>query len=177
MFSRVVLVPEEGLGIVVLSNSMTSVTTAIANTILDAYLGVEERDWSTPMLADNRSAREGFEARQNRFLEERMPGTSPSLPLRDYAGTYGGPMYGNGTVSLEDGGLVLRLLPNPDLVADLTHLHHDTFLVEWRNTFAWFGTGVASFHLDPMGSVTEITMDIPNDDLWFDELELKRRSP
>ena len=175
MFSRVVLVPEENLGIVVLTNSMTSVHTAIANTILDAYLGAEPQDWSGPGLNRWRSARERFESRQSRFSEERDPNARPSLPLGDYAGTYGGDMYGDATISVEGGGLVLRLLPNPDLVADLTHLHHDTFLLEWRETFAWFGTGVASFLLDPFGEVTEMKLDVPNDDLWFHELELIRK--
>ena len=39
MFSRVVLVPEEKLGMAVLTNSMTSASTAVTNMILDAYLG------------------------------------------------------------------------------------------------------------------------------------------
>jgi len=175
MFSRVVLVPEENLGIAVFTNSMTSVTTAITNSILDAYLGGAEQDWSRSMLVNWRSARREFEARQDRFTEERVEGTSPSLSLGDYSGTYGGPMYGDATVGLEDGGLVLRLLPNPELVADLTHLHHDTFLIEWRNTFAWFGMGAATFLLDPYGRVTEVKLAVPNDDLWFHALELKRR--
>ena len=85
-------------------------------------------------------------------------------------------MYGDATVTLEDGGLVLRLLPNPDLVADLTHLHHDTFLIEWRKTFPWFGIGAATFILDPYGAVTEMKLDVPNDDFWFHELELRRAS-
>jgi len=175
MFSRVVLVPEEELGMAVFTNSMTSISTAITNTILDAYLGGEERDWSQSMLRSWREARQAFEDRQDRFEAERVGGTSPSLALDGYAGTYGGDMYGDATVSLENGGLVLRLLPNPDLVADLTHLHYDTFLVEWRNRFAWFGKGSATFLLDPFGKVAELKLDVPNDDLWFYELELKRR--
>ena len=175
MFSRVVLVPEEDLGIVVLTNSMTSISTAIANTILDAYLGAQERDWSEPMLESWREAREEFEARQDRFLETRAPDARPSLGLEDYTGTFGGAMYGDATVSLEDGHLVLRLLPNPDLVADLSHLHDDTFLIEWRETFAWFGRGAATFLVDPYGEVTEVKLDVPNDDLWFHELELERK--
>ncbi len=175
MYSRVVLVPEEALGIVVLTNSMTGVSTAIANTILDAYLGAPEQDWSGEMLEAFREERVAFEARQNRFLEERVSGTRPSLEAGDYAGSYGGEMYGGATVTLEDGKLVLRLLPNPDLVADLTHLHYDTFLVEWRKTFAWFGRGAATFLLDPMGKVAELRLDVPNDDFWFYELELKRK--
>ncbi len=39
MFSQVVLVPEEDLAMAVFTNSMTSVGTAITNTIVDAYLG------------------------------------------------------------------------------------------------------------------------------------------
>ena len=175
MFSRVVLVPEEDLAMAVFTNSMTSISTAITNTILDAYLGGESQDWSRTLLMNWRSARSGFEARQDRFEEERMEGTHPSLELEGYAGRYGGPMYGDGTVSFEDGRLVLRLLPNPDLVADLTHLHHDTFLIDWRNTFAWFGKGAATFLLDPYGTVTEVKLDVPNEDLWFHELELKRK--
>lgn len=175
MFSRVVLVPEEDLAMAVFSNSMTSISTAVTNSILDAYLGGGPRDYLGTMLDAWRSGRARFEARQARFLEERVDGTQPSLSLGDYVGTYGGDLYGDATVTLEDGGLVLRLLPNPDLVADLTHLHFDTFLIEWRDTFAWFGTGVASFELDPYGSVYEMKLDVPNDDLWFHELEMKRR--
>jgi len=48
MFSRVVLVPEEGLAMAVFTNSMTSISTAITNTVLDAYLGGEEQNWSRP---------------------------------------------------------------------------------------------------------------------------------
>jgi CubicO group peptidase (beta-lactamase class C family) len=175
MFSRVVLVPGERLGIAVLTNSMTSVSTAIANTILDAYLGAPERDWSGEMLASWRAGRERFEARQDRFLDERDPGASPSHPLEVYAGSYGGEMYGDATVTAEGGHLVLRLLPNPDLVADLTPLHDDTFLLEWRETFAWFGRGAATFAFDAHGRVSRVDLDVPNDDLWFYELDLRRK--
>ena len=176
MFSRVVLVPEEKLGIAVLTNSMTSISTAIANTILDVYLGAEERDWSGPMLESWQGGRERFEGRQNSFLEAKVEGSHPSLEMEAYTGAFGGDLYGDVTVSLENGGLVLRLLPNPDLVADLTHLNHDTFLIEWRKTFAWFGIGAATFILDPYGNPNEIKMDVPNEDLWFHELELKRKN-
>jgi CubicO group peptidase (beta-lactamase class C family) len=175
MYSQVTLVPEEGLGIVVLTNAMTPVGSVLAGTILDAYLGVPDQGRSARTLEAFRAERQEFEARQDRFFEGKVPGTRPSLAQEGYAGTYGGEMYGDATVTLENGTLVLRLLPNPDLVADLTHLHYDTFLVEWRRTFAWFGRGAATFLLDPMGKVTEMKLDVPNDDLWFYELELKRR--
>jgi hypothetical protein len=86
-------------------------------------------------------------------------------------------MYGDATVTLEDDHLVLRLLPNPDLVADLEHLHFDTFIIRWRTELAWFGKGTAQFLMDATGVVTEMKLDVPNDDLFFHELEMKRRAP
>jgi len=122
-----------------------------------------------------REARKTFEERQDRFLEERPEVAGPPLPLEAYTGTCGGEMYGDATISVEGGALVLRLLPNPDLVADLTPLQGDAFLVEWRRTFAWFGRGAAIFELGGLGEVTGMHLEVPNDDLWFYEVELRRK--
>jgi hypothetical protein len=97
------------------------------------------------------------------------------LPLDAYAGRYSGPMYGDATVTVEDGGLVPRLLPNPDLVADLRHLQLDTWVMEWRRPWPWFGKGIAQFIIAPAGEVAELRLDVPNQDLWFHELELRRQ--
>ncbi len=175
MYSQVVLVPEENLGVVVLTNSMTGIAGALTNRILDAYLGGEERDWSAENLPRDRAGRRAFWDRIERIERERVPNTTPSLPLEGYTGTYGGPLYGDATVSLEDGHLVLRLLPNPDLVADLSHLQYNTFLIDWREDFAWFDKGTAHFVLDAGGRAVEMKLDVPNDDLFFDELEFKRK--
>lgn len=176
MFSRVVLVPEENLGFVVLTNSMTGIATALSNYLLDAFLGGEPRDWSAEMLAQDLSGRTRFFARIDSATVVRAEGTSPSLPLAAYTGTYGGPMYGDAEVTLEDGGLVLHLLPAETLVADLTHLHHNVFRLDWREEYAWFGSGNAHFILNARGEVERIKLDVPNDDLWFYELELNRKA-
>ncbi|NJD19045.1 MAG: serine hydrolase [Gemmatimonadetes bacterium] len=175
MYSQVALVPEEGLGVVVLTNAMTDVASPLVYRVLDAYLGGEPRDWAGEALPRWKESRVQFEARQDAFEKSRIPGTRPSLALERYTGTYGGDLYGDATVSLEGGTLVLHLLPNPDLVADLEHLHYDTFLVHWRKELAWFGKGAATFVLDGAGEAAELKLDIPNDDLWFYELELRRR--
>ena len=176
MYSRVVLVPEERLGVVILTNSMTSLPTALSYRILDAYLGAPERDWSAELLAEDQRGLERWAARWAQWERERVPDTTPSLPLDGYAGTFGGPLYGDATVTLENGGLVLRLLPNPDLVGDLTHWHHDTFQLVWRHDFPWFGRGWVQFVFDRAGRVVALKLDVPNEDFWFNELEFKRRN-
>ncbi len=92
-----------------------------------------------------------------------------------YAGTYTGKLYGDADVIVENDRLVLSLKANPDLVADLEHLHYDTFVIRWRKKFAWFAEGTAQFIMDANGKFQEIRLDVPNDDLWFYELELKRK--
>ncbi len=61
------------------------------------------------------------------------------------------------------------------MVADLEHLHYDTWVVKWRHHFAWFDEGTAHFVADAKGRFTELKLDIPNDDFWFHELKLRRK--
>lgn len=175
MFSHVTFVPEERLGFVILTNSDTSLSSALSYVILDAYLGGDGRDWSGQFLQRAKtSAMEKAKAREQ-VEKSRVAGTKPSLALDKYAGSYVSTLYGEAKVSLENGALVLRLLPAPDLVADLTHWHYDTFALTWRKPSPWFGNGRAQFVLDQDLAVTEIKLDVPNDDFWFYELELKRK--
>ncbi|MEM8681168.1 MAG: serine hydrolase [Planctomycetota bacterium] len=174
MYSRVVLVPELDLGVVVLTNSMTSLPTAITNRVLDQFLGGEPRDWSGEMLPAFRQDRENFYQRIASQVTPVTTDSQPSKPLEAFVGSYQDAMYGEATIALEEDRLVLRLVPFPALVADLEHLHYDTFVVRWRNQFAWFEEGTCTFSLDDAGRVTSFVMQVPNDDLWFHELDFRR---
>jgi hypothetical protein len=174
MFSHVTLVPEEKLGFVILTNSDSSLSTALSYVILDAYLGGDGRDWSRLLLARTKQTAGQKALERERVEKARVPGTKPSLPLEQYAGRFLSTMYGDAVVSVENGALVLLIVPNPDMVADLTHWHFDTFAIKWRRPFPWFGDGRAQFVLDADARVTELKLDVPNDDFWFHELELKR---
>lgn len=177
MYSQVTLVPEEQLGVVVLTNGMTGIAGALANRIVDAYLGGEPKDWSNLLLERERAAEVRERERRAAAVRQTVPSTAPSLPLASYAGSYGGQLYGEVTVALEDNRLVLRMAPGTDLVADLVHLQYDTFRLDWRREYAWFESGLAQFVLDVRGAVRELKLDVPNQDIWFHELELVRRAP
>jgi CubicO group peptidase (beta-lactamase class C family) len=174
MFSRVALVPEVGLGVVVLTNSMTDIASAISYRVVDAFLGAAPRDWGRELLALDRESRQRWTDRQAAVSVASAAARRSPLPLDRYAGTFASPLYGAAEVRQERGALVLRLLPNPDLVADLTHLHGDTFLLEWRQTFPWFDRGRAHFTADSGGRLTRLRLEVPNDDFWFEELDLVR---
>jgi CubicO group peptidase (beta-lactamase class C family) len=175
MYSQTALVPGKKLGMVILTNSMTGISPALMYHILDAYLGGDERDWSAEDLKRSRDGKARVREARHRADAARRTDTKPSLSLDAYAGTYGGPMYGDAEVKVENGRLAVKFLPNPDLTGDLTHWQFDTFEIAWRHKFPWFSKGKVQFLLDEQGKVTEMKINVPNDDFWFYELEFKKK--
>jgi len=175
MVSQIGILPDKQVGVVVLTNSTTALADALVYKALDVYLGNDDRDWSGEGLQRSRQEKQRKSEEQVRADSQRVRNTKPSLPLENYVGTYGGPMYGDAEVKLENGNLVLVFLPNRELTGNLTHWHFDTFEVKWRTAFPWFGKGKVQFLLDNGARVTEMKVDVPNEDFWFDELEFKRK--
>lgn len=176
MISQVAMMPEENLGLVVLTNSETPLSTALVNKVFDTMLGVAaRRDWSAEMLERTRQGELAARAEEKMIEASRRANTRPSLALSDYAGNYGGEMFGEARVTEENGKLVVRLVPSPNFVGDLEHWHFDTFRIRWRESVSYpFGRGFVTFVLDPQGKVGEMKLDVPNPDFDFKELEFKR---
>lgn len=172
-------VPEIKLGMVILSNCINRLPDTLAYRIIDDYLGIKSRDWSRIFL---QWYQESEEKDRQRWLEilracETGPCTG-EVKLQDYAGFYHCPMYGVARVILQEGRLVLDLLPAPVFVSDLSHLHYDTFVLKLRNTLSFVarGPGTVQFVRDKLGKVKEMKLDIPNHDFWFDKLEFRKKS-
>jgi CubicO group peptidase (beta-lactamase class C family) len=175
MISQVGMMPEENLGVVVLSNSETPLPSFMVNKIFDVFLGVPKRDWSAEFLARTAQGKAAEAAEEKKLEAERARNSNPSLALSQYAGTYTGTMYGDAKVALENGHLVLRLVPSPNFVGDLEHWQYDTFRVRWRASVSYpFPKGFVTFILNARGKVEEMKVDVPNPDFDFKELEFKR---
>ena len=175
MISETAMMPEENLGLVVLTNSETPVNVIMQNKIFDAFLNAPKRDWSAEYLSRAKNGKTAETEERAKLEAARVANTKPSLVIKDYAGTYSGSLYGDVTVAEENGKLVLRMLPSPNFVGDLEHWHYDTFRIKWRPTVAYnFPPGFVTFTIDKNGKADEIKIDQPNNDFWFYELELKR---
>ena len=168
--SRVVLVPEENLGIVILTNSINSLPTYLMYEILDRYFGAEAKDWSSWGLMRYRSSQTKKEKQQEDDELNRVKNTLPSLPLEGYTGIYGGDLYGDAEVRIEDGHLVVFFIPTPMFEGDLFHWHYNTFQIKLRNT-PGLPSGKVQFVLNMDGEVEEMKIDIPNPDFDFTELK------
>ncbi len=154
--THVMMVPDEDIGVVVIANlGSSNLQQGLAWRVIDALLGLPERDWSAELLelAERGEARSAQRARE---LEAgRIPNTTPSLALAKYAGTYRSELYGDVRLRLENGGLVLDYAP--DYVADLEHWHHDTFRAAWRRP--GYGTDFVTFSLNRAAEAHEVALE------------------
>lgn len=173
MISSVTLIPDEKLGVVVLTNGIESPVGAITNYTLDTFLGDEETDWSAKYLTrvESRKKRDTrIEDREN----ARILGTKPSLDLEKYTGTYESDIYGDIKIGLNNGKLTLDFEYSPDLSATLSHWHYDVWKIKWDTEQAWFKFGTVKFNYDNNLNILGIDFDIPNNDIFFEELKPMR---
>ena len=149
------LIRDERLGVYILSNlDHVELRHALMYTVFDRYAGRSDRDWSADLLKlydDLR--RQGVEARV-KAEAARVTGTSPSLPLQQYAGVYSDPLYGEVKVALEAGAL--RLQYGVGFVGTLEHWHYNTFRAKW--SAAWRDAELVNFVLDSEGRSSRLEM-------------------
>lgn len=100
--AMVAMLPEQDVGVVVLSNSASTIPTVVMHYVFDHQIGVE-RDWLAE-AAPRRPARATEHPARAKVAAVPL---QPPLPLTAYAGTYTNRMYGNMTVSVEKGDLLL----------------------------------------------------------------------
>jgi CubicO group peptidase (beta-lactamase class C family) len=178
--SRVALVPQERLGLVVLTNQEAEgAHTALLYHVLDLYLGAPKPpvDW---VAAFKRAAADDLLRAKEAVAKAsgaRDAASRPSLTLSRYSGRYRDAWYGEAAVVEEQGRLVLRLSRTPRMVADLEHWQHDTFVARWRERFmsdAFGADAYVTFALNPDGSIERFRMApvSPAVDFSFDYQDL-----
>ena len=147
-------VPEEKLGIVVLSNrDGHQLGPAVVWRILDLYLEPAQHDWNAIGLKRWQAAMAGQAAAQKQTEASRAKDTKPSHALEAYTGTYSDSLYGDFRVKLDNGQLVADFGAG-DFGGPLEHWQFDTFRATWRDQN--FGRGFLTFGLDRDGKVVEL---------------------
>ncbi|MEO6103373.1 MAG: serine hydrolase [Pseudoxanthomonas sp.] len=175
MVSRVTLVPEQKLGIVVLtSQEVGAAFQAITLRVLDAYAGAPKSDWIAAYAAGVAKTQGDADESWRKHVAARDVQSRPSLPLVKYAATYRDPWYGDVVVTEQRGKLVLRFSHTAQLVGELEHWQHDTFIVHWRDR-GLNADAFVDFDLDVDGRVREVHMKpvSPLTDFSFDFQDLR----
>ena len=148
------LLPDDGIGVVVLTNTSSSaMAPVVAYRVLDELLNLEPLDWFSPFKARFDAAMAGM--REARGARRVVAGAPLPRPLDAYAGDYEHPGYGTLTITNEAGTLRPRL-GTMDL--SLAHRHYETFDLEWHELGDQSHLFPLMFLSDPDGDITALTV-------------------
>lgn len=175
--SRVMLLPESHLGVVVLTNQESGEAfDAIAYHVVDHYLSAPNTDWIEAYRAVAVRNEATTAEAEKKAAGARDAASKPALPLGGYAGPYEDAWYGGIAIAAEQGTLVMRFSHTPSLVGDLEHWQHDTFVVRWRDR-ELRADAFVTFALNPDGSIDQAKMQAvsPATDFSFDFQDLLLR--
>jgi hypothetical protein len=129
----VCFVPEENLGIAILTNNDNqNFFEDLRYQILDAYLGVKYVNRSKQDLGDFRQGMKDQVAEIDAW-KKRVTGGKPELPLSAYTGTYENELNGPITVSQSGTGLLINFSAKPELNARLDYMDKGEWLMTYNN--------------------------------------------
>jgi CubicO group peptidase (beta-lactamase class C family) len=156
MKTMVAYIPEEKLGIVVLSNYVTPLPEILAFRFFDQYEGKPDKDYSAEALSEMEKARKA-----EKPMAPKNP--EPPLPLDLYSGEYFNAVYGKATLSVIDGRLSLVMGPKK-VKMRLTHWDRDRFTLHWPVFGFDQEFGFVNFEVDPQGRIKGMVLDRLNQD-------------
>jgi CubicO group peptidase (beta-lactamase class C family) len=149
------LVRDENLGVYVLGNlDHAEVRHAIMYSVIDRYAGRQDHDWSVEFLKLYDGLKAEADQERAKRNAARVTGTTPSVPLAKFTGTYGEPLHGE--VNVTQAGAGLRLQYGSAFVGPLEHWHYNTFRANWEA--AWREPDLVTFVIDADGRPNAIEM-------------------
>lgn len=180
MLSKVGLIPDLQLGIIILTNTENgggALMSAVYNSILDSYLQLEKIDW-IDRYAKRMQAQKG---EADSVIKKVWATVAASKNIKvnaaDYTGVYEDKWFGKMEVFLKDGQLWLRSYRSPKLTGQMQLYKANTFAVKW-NYQDMNCDAFALFSLDEEGKAQSFKMKgiSPDIDFSFDfqDLDLHR---
>ena len=160
------LLPDDGIGVVVLTNCWSGLGPAVAYRAFDELLGLHPVDWTGRL-------KERFDAllsgEQSTMDRPRVANAPLLRKPEEYAGTYEHPGYGSIEIVVDDE----RLVPSfGTLDLSLAHRHYDVFDLEWHELVNQRISFPLTFLTSPDGSVGALT--VPFED-QVDPIRFARR--
>ncbi len=169
--SKVVLIPEENVGFVILSNQLSGLVEALYHKLIDFNLDdiQNPKDWAALYLKRKQSQDARDEVQNQPTTIINTESTGPSLAIENYTGIYEDKMYGKAEISLKYGKLHLSLLPAKELLSgDMKHNNYDTFKFTFNDKF--LKPGNLTFYINEEGEPGYFTISLDSDDFLFYKL-------
>ncbi|OGX91657.1 serine hydrolase [Hymenobacter coccineus] len=161
MVTQVVLVPEQHLGIIVLTNQESGAAfLAVNNFIEDQYLGLPAHDPVAEMVERMKGYGGGYDrdlATAMKQVALAQKATPKRPDYKPYLGRYHDAWFGDVTLAAQGPQLWLRAARSPRLVGQLLPYRGNTYVVRWRDQ-SFHADAFATFTLDEQGKATGLKM-------------------
>ena len=180
MLSKIIMIPDLNLGVVVLTNASddgAGIFSAVTQTIVDSYLGLDDNHWVTKYAQYFKSRQNKGDSVTSKVWNEVSQNKKSKIDPSNYIGVYEDKWFGKAEVYLKDNQLWFRCYKSPLLTGQMFYYKANTFAIKWeyKNMEA---DAFASFCLDENGKGQSIKMKgiSPNIDFSFDfqDLNFKR---
>jgi CubicO group peptidase (beta-lactamase class C family) len=179
MVTKINLIPELKLGIIVLTNQTEGAAfSAVVNQIKDAYLGIKGNDW-VKIYADNVKANQtgADKVTDEVWKQVSIRESEKKMDLAPFAGTYHDNWLGDIVITHKDGKLFFQAKRSPKLSGRMYPYKGSTFAIKW-NDRSLEGDAFALFSFDENGKPAGIKMKAisPLADFSYDfqDLDLHR---
>lgn len=133
MISNVTFIPEEKLGIAILTNNDNhGFLGPLQTQVIDAYLGLPYVNRSEQQLPGFKKEMQEQLAEINKW-NARVNAAKPVTDLAAYAGEYNHELYGRLSIAPKNGKLVLKFYSHPNLTATMQYMDNDEWLLKYDN--------------------------------------------
>ncbi len=180
MLSKTVLIPDLNLGVIVLTNTEPgggAFFSAVSNSIVDGYLGLDDFNWINKYEANLKSVRSEGDDVTKKVWETVEANKKVKINESNFIGVYKDDWFGTMEIFKKGTQLWIKSARSPKLNGPMYFYNANTFAIKWEyqdmnaDAFAMFG-------LDENGKAQTIKMKgiSPNIDFSFDfhDLDLKR---
>lgn len=180
MASKVVMIPDLNLGVVVLTNTTIDgapLFSAISNTIVDSYLGLPDNGWTDKYVAIFANRTKTGDTVTQQVWETVKTADRSKINENDFIGIYEDVWFGKMEIFKKGDQLWIKSYRSPKLNGRMFFYKANTFAIKWEfrdmdcDAFAMFS-------LDENGKANGFKMKgiSPNIDFSFDfqDLDLKR---
>jgi CubicO group peptidase (beta-lactamase class C family) len=156
--SSVTLVPEDTLGIVILTNSIrNSIFASLREEILDSYLGLPYRNYSHIYESEDKMDENARSRRIREMKDSVALKLKTDLPIQKYTGEYSHYVYGSMKIVQVDGELRMIFSHHPDMYAKLESLGNNRFFATFSDPE--FEEAVFPFKVEK-GKVISVTVKV-----------------
>ena len=153
-------VPEENLGIVVLTNTDYNLfSDNLQNEIMDAFLDLPYQGYSDKSIKMLSQYKTMTKTNIDSLKNVVKLNNKQSFPLEAYTGKYVNEVYGEIEIKLVNGKINIYFSHHPNLIGKLEHLKNDNYLCTFSNPL--YGIIEIPYKIDN-GKVTELTVRLPS---------------